>query len=59
MAEEHSGLLELTWTNKHLRLLAEHVSADKKVGAEWRYLLVSEDDVEAAHGSWSALNGFA
>jgi type III restriction enzyme len=35
------------WTN--------YVNADEKVGATWRYLLVSESDVETAKGSWSAL----
>jgi len=30
-----------------------HVSS--QTGVNWRYLLVSEDDVDAAHGSWSAL----
>jgi type III restriction enzyme len=34
---------------------ANYVSADKKVDAEWRYLLVSEDDVESAKGDWKAL----
>ena len=34
---------------------ASHVSADPAVGAQWRYLLVSEDDVETAKGSWAAL----
>ncbi len=34
---------------------ASHVSSDPAVGVEWRYLLVSEDDVETAKGSWAAL----
>jgi len=34
---------------------ANHVSSDPGVGVEWRYLLVSEDDVETARGSWPAL----
>lgn len=34
---------------------ANHVSADPKVGATWRYLLVSEADVAAAKGDWQAL----
>jgi hypothetical protein len=33
---------------------ANHVSPEKKVGAEWRYLLVSEEDMATAHGSWEA-----
>jgi type III restriction enzyme len=34
---------------------AQHVSADPAVGTIWRYLLVSESDVETAKGSWEAL----
>ena len=34
---------------------ANHVSADAAVGTRWRYLLVSESDVETAKGSWKAL----
>jgi type III restriction enzyme len=34
---------------------ANHVSADQAVGANWRYLLVSESDIETAKGSWEAL----
>lgn len=34
---------------------ANHVSADSSVGVKWRYLLVSETDVEDAKGSWAAL----
>jgi type III restriction enzyme len=34
---------------------ANHVSADAAVGVHWRYLLVSESDVETARGSWRAL----
>jgi type III restriction enzyme len=34
---------------------ANHVTADDKVGATWRYLLVSESDVDTAKGSWAAL----
>ena len=34
---------------------ANHVSADGQVGATWRYLLVSETDVNTAKGSWDAL----
>lgn len=34
---------------------ANHVSNDPAVGTEWRYLLVSEDDVAGATGSWPAL----
>jgi type III restriction enzyme len=34
---------------------ANHVSKDPTVGAEWRYLLVSEDDIATAKGSWAAL----
>jgi len=34
---------------------ANYVSADENVGMAWRYLLVSESDVEAAKGSWNAL----
>ena len=37
------------------RRWANHVSADKKVGARWRYLLVSESDVRTAKGSWQSL----
>jgi hypothetical protein len=34
-----------------VRLLA----ADEKTGVPWRYLLVSESDIETAKGSWDAL----
>jgi type III restriction enzyme len=40
---------------KAARRWANYVTADKKVGVTWRYLLVSEADVETAKGSWSAL----
>ena len=34
---------------------ANYVTADEKVGATWKYLLVSETDVNTAKGSWAAL----
>ncbi|MEJ7749535.1 MAG: hypothetical protein WKF56_09540, partial [Candidatus Limnocylindrales bacterium] len=34
---------------------ANYVSADEQVGVPWRYLLVSEADIETAKGSWPAL----
>jgi type III restriction enzyme len=34
---------------------ANHVSADDKVGVRWRYLLVSESDIDTVKGSWLAL----
>jgi len=34
---------------------ANHVNAAESVDATWRYLLVSESDVEMAKGSWRAL----
>lgn len=34
---------------------ANHVSADDKVKVTWKYLLVSESDVQTAKGSWTAL----
>jgi type III restriction enzyme len=34
---------------------ANHVSANKSVGAKWRYLLVSEANIKTAKGSWPAL----
>jgi type III restriction enzyme len=34
---------------------ANHVSASDEVEATWRYLLVSEDDIDTAKGSWEAL----
>jgi type III restriction enzyme len=37
------------------RRWANYVSADPAVGATWRYLLVSENDVATAKGSWFAL----
>lgn len=37
------------------RRWANHVSADEKVSATWRYLLVCETDVKTATGSWEAL----
>jgi len=39
------------------RRWSRYVSDDPSVGAEWSYLLLSEDDIEAAHGSWAALRG--
>jgi len=39
------------------RRWANHVSADEKVGVRWRYLLLSENDVKTAKGSWAALKG--
>lgn len=38
---------------------ASHVSADSSVGQRWRYLLVSESDVETAKSSWRALKQLA
>jgi type III restriction enzyme len=38
------------------RRWANYVSADEKVGGtRWRYLLLSENDVKTAKGSWEAL----
>lgn len=37
------------------RRWANYVTADESVGVTWRYLLVSEADVETAKGSWPAL----
>jgi type III restriction enzyme len=34
---------------------ANYVTADEKVDVPWRYLIVSETDVETAKGSWAAL----
>jgi type III restriction enzyme len=34
---------------------SQHVNADSKVTDTWRYLLVSEDHVKTAKGSWTAL----
>ncbi len=34
---------------------SQHVNADPKVADTWRYLLVSEDHVKTAKGSWTAL----
>lgn len=34
---------------------AQHVNADSKVSDVWHYLLVSEDHVKTAKGSWTAL----
>ncbi len=34
---------------------ANHVSADPSLGARWRYLLVSESQIQTAKGSWAAL----
>jgi type III restriction enzyme len=34
---------------------ANYVTADDKVDARWRYLLVSETDIETAKSSWEAL----
>jgi type III restriction enzyme len=37
------------------RRWANYVTADQQVGAVWRYLLLSESDVDTAKGSWGAL----
>ena len=37
------------------RRAANYITADEKVGVNWRYLLVSESDVDTAKGSWDAL----
>ena len=37
------------------RRWANYVNSDEKVLVPWRYLLVSESDVDTAKGSWSAL----
>jgi len=37
------------------RRWANYVTADEQVEAVWRYLLVSETDVDTAKGSWGAL----
>ena len=37
------------------RRWANYVNADAQVGVTWRYLLVSESDVDTAKGSWGAL----
>lgn len=38
---------------------ANYVSADQRVAVRWRYLLISEADVEAARGSWPAMKALA
>jgi type III restriction enzyme len=38
---------------------ANHVSADEAVSATWRYLLVSETDINTAKGSWNSLKQLA
>ncbi len=38
---------------------SNHVSADKKVGAAWRYILASESDIKTSKGSWDALRTLA
>jgi type III restriction enzyme len=37
------------------RRWANHINADANVDVPWRYLLVSESDVNTARGSWTAL----
>ena len=37
------------------RRWANHVSADPSLGVRWRYLLVSESQIQTAKGSWAAL----
>lgn len=38
---------------------ANYVTADERVTVRWRYLLMSEADVEAARGSWSVMKALA
>jgi type III restriction enzyme len=40
------------------RRWANYVNADEIVLVPWRYLLVSEADVETAKGSWTAVKKF-
>ena len=40
------------------RRWANYVNADELVGVPWRYLLVSETEVETSKGSWIALKRF-
>lgn len=37
------------------RRWANNVNADASVDSTWRYILLSETDIETAKGSWAAL----
>jgi type III restriction enzyme len=53
--EKEMGSTDVQGKRQAAQRWADHVSADEQVRAVWCYLLVSESDVAAAHGSWSAL----
>ena len=55
--DKEMGTPEVHGKRNAARRWANHVSADEKTGAEWRYLLLSESDVHAAKGSWDAMKG--
>jgi type III restriction enzyme len=46
---------EVQGKRKAARRWANYVSEDEKVGNVWRYLLLSESDVQTAKGSWEQL----
>jgi type III restriction enzyme len=50
---------EVLGKRKAARRWVNHVNASPKVKATWAYLLVSEDDVKTASGSWAALRKLA
>jgi type III restriction enzyme len=49
------GAADVLGKREAARRWANHVSADEQVNSRWRFLLVSESDVEMARGSWAAL----
>lgn len=55
--DKEMGSAEVLGKREAARRWANYVTADETVAATWRYLLISELDVETARGSWAALKG--
>jgi type III restriction enzyme len=53
--DKEMGTIDVQGKREAATRWAHHVSAEPSVGATWRYLLVSESDIETAKGSWEAL----
>ena len=48
---------EVQAKRKAAKRWANHVNASERVSAKWRYLLVTETDIQEAKDSWEALKG--
>ena len=54
-SKDLSGIYERILQELQAQYVLGYVSDDPTVGVDWGYLLLSEDDIEAARGSWAAL----